>query len=70
MGDKMNLLKEERIEMLDGTIKKIKELSLFYNQASPGWTLIQAAWGHINALHHLEDKSNCDEKTLGVKFNE
>lgn len=64
------LLKEERIEMLDETINKIKEVSMLYTKASPGWTLIQASWGHINSLRHLEAETNFDEKTLGVRFNE
>jgi hypothetical protein len=66
----MSILKEERIEMLDDTINKIKEVSMVYTKASPGWTLIQAAWEHINALRHLESEINFDEQTLGVRFDE
>lgn len=63
----MNILKEGRVEMLESCIKKIEEVSLLYNKASPGWTLIQSAWGHINSLHHLEAMTKFDDETLGVR---
>jgi hypothetical protein len=62
-------IKQHRIEMLSDCINKIKEVSTLYTMASPGWTLIHAAWGHINSLHYLESETNFDEKTLGVIFN-
>lgn len=63
----MNNLKEDRIRMLDEIIKKIKEVSILYKEASPGWVLLQAAYGHINSIHHLESETKFSEKTLGVK---
>lgn len=68
--NKMNLLKEERIEMLAETLNKIKELSLIYKEGSPAWVLIQASFGHIKSVHYLESEANFDEETLGVRFNE
>ncbi len=66
----MKNLKNDRIKMLAECINKIKEVSLLYNQASPAWTLIQNAYGHINSVHHLESETNFDEKTLGVRFHD
>ncbi len=48
-------------------MKVLKNLSTFYRQGSPGWVLIQNAWGHINSVYHLETKSDIPLETLGVK---
>jgi len=66
----MNKIREDRIRMLNELMKKIKEVSKIYREASPAWILLQAAYGHINSIRHLEAETNFDEKTLGVKFQE
>lgn len=59
-----------RIDGLETIMHQLKRVSSFYVPSSPAWVLIQAAWGHINSLHHLEAKTNFDENTLGVKDTE
>lgn len=59
-----------RIDELEVVMHHLKKASSFYIPSSPAWVLIQAAWGHINSLHHLEAKTNFDENTLGVKDTE
>lgn len=63
-----NELKEHRIKMIDGCLEKIKEISELYRKGYPAFTLIEYAWGHINALHHIESETNFDDETLGVGF--
>lgn len=64
-------MKEKRIEDLDNAINQLIYLSTLYRKASPAWILIQAAWGHIHSVHHLEKDTAFCEETLGViKENE
>lgn len=58
---------ELRADLLENSMKVLKNVSTFYRQGSPAWVLIQNAWGHINSVHHLETKSGIDAETLGVK---
>lgn len=60
-------MKEKRIEMLKECMKKIKEVQDCYLGAHSGWVLLQAAYGHVTSLHHLEAETQFDEETLGVK---
>lgn len=60
-------MKEQRIKMLEECIAKIKEVQACYLGAHSAWVLLQAAYGHVTSLHHLEAEANFDEETLGVK---
>lgn len=60
-------MKENRIKMLIECMLIIQELQKSYTPASPGWILLQAAYGHVKSLHHLEDETVFDEEILGVK---
>lgn len=62
--------KELRAELLENSMKVLKNLSTFYRQGSPAWVLIQNSWAHINSVYHLETKSDIDAVTLGVKESE
>lgn len=59
--------KDLRSELLENSMKVLKNLSTFYRQGSPAWVLIQNSWGHINSVYHLETKSDIEPETLGVK---
>lgn len=56
-----------RFDNIVDCINNIKNLSKFYKPASPAWVLIQAAYGHINSIYHLEVETSFDKETLGVK---
>jgi ubiquinone biosynthesis protein COQ9 len=59
-----------RLQTLKTVLSDLHTLSSFYTNASPGWTLIQNAWRHIDSIYHLEKDTNFDKKTLGVKQDE
>jgi hypothetical protein len=59
--------KKLRVDLIDNCMKNLQNLSTFYNLGSPAWVLIQAAFGHIKSIRHLEEDSNFDEETLGAK---
>lgn len=59
-------MKESRLKNIEDCLFYLKELSTSYKPASPGWILIQAAYGHLKSVHYLE-KSEFQEETLGVK---
>ncbi len=61
--------KKLRLDALESCTTAIKTLSQCYNPVSPAWILLQAAFGHINSIHHLESDTTFDEETLGVKGN-
>lgn len=60
-------MKDHRVKMLREIMEKMKEVQTSYEPASSGWVLLQASWGHVMSLHHLESETHFSDKTLGVK---
>lgn len=54
----MSGLKEVKVKALADVLIHLHALREMYTPASPGWVLINAAWGHTKSVHHLESETN------------
>lgn len=64
----MILKKESRIKILKKLLIDLQDLRNNYVDASPAWILIHAAQGHLDSIRHLEQSTNFDDESLGVKM--
>jgi hypothetical protein len=59
-------VKDERIKALKEMMDKVKEIQNSYIAGSSGWSLLQAAWGPLMVMHHLETETVFSDQTIGA----